>query len=101
MRSFASLPGGDLVTKGLADLEQGHRTEEALLVLVARPRLRGLGISVPAVEIDAPEYALYSAIEERCPQGAHTAYNSLIQRIRQCLQLYVTAVWPCWHLLWP
>ncbi len=76
-------PGGDLVAKGLQDLQDHIISEEALLVLVASPRLRGLGIQVPEAK-DAPlpyEHALYSAIERRVPQGAHAAYNALIQRV--------------------
>jgi hypothetical protein len=80
-RDFSGLPDGDLVSKGLSDLEMGDQTEEALLVLIARPRLRGLGISIPLPTVDVPEHALYSAIEERCPDGDHAAYNALIQRI--------------------
>src|SRR3954464_10299293 len=41
------LPGEDFVQEGLADLAQGRITELALLVLVAGPRLRRLGIDVP------------------------------------------------------
>jgi len=77
-----SLPGEDLVTQGLADLAKGILSESALLVLVAGPRLRGLGIDVPERSIDGPyEHALYSLIEERLGKGAHSYYNSLLRRI--------------------
>jgi len=76
------LPGEDLVTQGLADLAKGILSESALLVLVAGPRLRGLGIEVPERQLDQPyEHALYSSIEERLGAGAHSYYNSLIRRI--------------------
>jgi hypothetical protein len=76
------LPGEDLVTQGLADLAKGILSESALLVLVAGPRLRGLGIEVPQWSLDEPfEHALYSLIEERLGTGAHSYYNSLIRRI--------------------
>ena len=76
-------PGGDIVAKGLADLDQGLRTEEALLVMVAGPRLRGLGFEFQGLDsVTRPyEHALYEAIQERLPSGAHSAYNALIQRI--------------------
>jgi hypothetical protein len=78
----ASLPGEDLVTQGLADLAKGILSESALLVLVAGPRLRGLGIEVPPWTLDEPfEHALYSLIEERLGTAAHSYYNSLIGRI--------------------
>jgi hypothetical protein len=80
--SEALLPGEDLVTQGLADLAKGILSESALLVLVAGPRLRGLGIEVPEWPLDQPyEHALYSLIEERLGAGAHSHYNSLIRRI--------------------
>lgn len=76
-------PGGDLVAKGLADLSNHVHSEEALLVLVAEPRLRGLGFKVPpASGIPLPyEHALFTAIEDRNPDGAHAAYNAVIGRI--------------------
>jgi hypothetical protein len=78
----ALLPGEDLVTQGLADLAKGILSESALLVLVAGPRLRGLGIEVPQWPLDEPfEHALYSLIEERLGTAAHSYYNSLIRRI--------------------
>jgi hypothetical protein len=76
------LPGDDLVTQGLADLAKGVLSESALLVLVAGPRLRGLGIEVPEWKLSEPyEHALYSLIEERLGTGAHSHYNSLLRRI--------------------
>lgn len=85
-----SLPGGDLVIKGLEDLRKSVISEEALLVLIAGPRLAGLGIEVPEPRNAAPpyEHALYSLIERRCPQGAHATYNALIRRIVSFAQAY-------------
>lgn len=81
--SLKVYPGGDLVAKGLSDLEQGLRTEEALLVMVAGPRLRGLGFVFQGLDsVPRPyEHALYATLQERLPIGAHGAYNALIQRI--------------------
>src|SRR5580765_7592173 len=71
-----------MVKQGLTDLAKGKLSESALLVLVAGPRLRGLGISVPKYSLDEPyEDTLYSLIEERLDRGAHSYYNSLIRRI--------------------
>jgi hypothetical protein len=81
-KSEGLLPGEDLVTQGLADLAKSILSESALLVLVAGPRLRGLGIEVPEPPLDKPyEHELYSLIEERLGTGAHSYYNSLIRRI--------------------
>jgi len=80
--SQGCLPTEALVTQGLADLEKGLLSECALLVLVASPRLRGLGIQVPEWKLSEPyEHALYSLIEERLGTGAHSYYNSLLRRI--------------------
>jgi hypothetical protein len=78
-----SFPGGDLVIKGLADLKQQILSEEALLLLVARPRLVALGFDIPVPETTVLpyEHALYAAIAERDAGGAHSAYNALIRRI--------------------
>jgi len=72
-----------LVVKGLGDLSNHVYSDEALLVLIAAPRLRALSIEVPsAPEISLPyEHALFNAIEDRNPGGAHAAYNALIGRI--------------------
>lgn len=76
------LPGEDFVAEGLADLTKGILSESALLVLVAGPRLRDLGIEVREWSLDEPyEHALYSLIEERLGTGAHSYYNSLLRRI--------------------
>jgi hypothetical protein len=39
------LPGHEFVREGLADLEAGRKSESALLVAMAAPRLRRLGSS--------------------------------------------------------
>jgi len=76
------LPGSDLVREGLADLEKGKMSESALLVLIASPRLRRLGIEIPQAEHSQPfEHQLYELLEERLGAGAHSHYNSLIRRI--------------------
>lgn len=88
--NLADFPGGDLVAKGLSDLERGIRSEEAMLVLIAKPRLTGLGFSVPEA-LGAPEpyeHALYDLLRERNPQGAHSAYNALIRRIVSFAETY-------------
>lgn len=78
----ALLPGADLVAQGLADLAQKRPTELAFLVLIAAPRLRSLGISVPDPGFPRPsEHQLYNLLEQHLGPGAHSGYNSLIRRI--------------------
>ncbi len=76
------LPGEELVQQGLAELAEGKLTDYALLVLIASPQLRRLGMSIPDVPLPAPaEHKLYERIEERLGPGAHSYYNNLIRRI--------------------
>ncbi len=76
------LPGESLVRQGLGDLRDGRLTEEALLVLIAAPRLRALGLAVPEATSPAPpEHLLFGLLEERLGRGAHSYYNGLIRRI--------------------
>jgi hypothetical protein len=78
----AALPGGDLVATGLNDLSQHRVTDCSLLVLIAAPRLRQLGIEIPDQFASEPfEHQLYSRLSERLGDAAHSYYNSLIRRI--------------------
>src|SRR4051812_45636943 len=83
MLDLSDLPGGDLVEKGLRDLEQQLTSPESLLIMVASPRLRDLGFSFPDLpDVALPyEHRLYEMLEESQEAGAHYAYNALIQRI--------------------
>ena len=77
-----SLPGEELVEAGLTDLAENRITEEALLVLIASPRLRDLGIVIPDRAYPKPyEHQLYDRLSERLGNAAHSYYNSLIRRI--------------------
>ena len=80
---FEGLPGGDLVCQGLKDLHAGLVTEQALLVLVAGPRLRGLGIAVPErSDIPRPyEHRLYEELTRTHSEAAYSRYNSLLRRV--------------------
>ena len=81
-KSDALLPGEELVEQGLADLVRGEFSDAALLVLIAGPRLRRLGIPVPERRLDRPfEHQLYERIEERMGPAAHSYYNGLIRRM--------------------
>ena len=76
------LAGEDLVEEGLADLKQGRITDASLLVMIASPRLRRLGVQIPDPGFPRPyEHELYARLEERMGAAAHSYYNSLIRRI--------------------
>jgi hypothetical protein len=81
-QSNARLPGEDLVEQGLADLAQDTISDAALLVLIAAPRLRRLGMEIPIRHFSEPcEHLLYARLEQRLGTDAHSQYNSLIRRI--------------------
>jgi hypothetical protein len=74
------LPGGDLVAKGLEDLAGSRVTIEALLVSIAAPRLRDLGVLV-AEPLADPEHRLYERLAREDPDSAHSRYNALLRRL--------------------
>jgi hypothetical protein len=76
------LPGAELVTQGLVDLSQDRLTDYSLLVLIAAPRLKRLGIHIPDRPSTQPyEHQLYDRLNQRLGTAAHSYYNSLIRRI--------------------
>lgn len=78
----SALPGEELVTQGLKDLAAGKITEDALLVLIASPKLQRFGIVIPNVAVPEPyEHQLYSLLSARFGNAAHSRYNSLLRRI--------------------
>jgi len=80
--SDPELPGEELVQKGLSDLAQDRITDFSLLVLIAAPRLKRLGIQIPDRPFPKPyEHQLYARLDERLGAAAHSYYNSLIRRI--------------------
>ena len=81
---LALFPGGDLIEQGLRDLAASKETELSLLVLVAEPRLRWLGIPFPAITIAVSrpvEHQLYGLLETKYGDDAYARYNSLLRRV--------------------
>jgi hypothetical protein len=74
------LPGGDLVSKGVADLARGEETLEALLVSIGSERLRTAGLRVDA-PIRDPEHRLYQLLAQVDQDSAHSRYNALLRRL--------------------
>ena len=75
------LPGAELVGDGIAALERGEQTVEALLVSLAAARLRDIGLNIPqaADHVAEPNLALYEAV--RYAGGDHFDYNALLGRL--------------------
>lgn len=80
MDSFATLPGSDLIERGLADLEAGFESEYALLVSIGAPRLRELGLELPRTTLN-PEHQLYARLQQQWGDAAHSRYNALLRRL--------------------
>ena len=61
---FHDLPGGDLLTQGLADWQLGVESIPALLAQIGAPRLRQLAIEIPERDPGAalPEHRLYERL---------------------------------------
>lgn len=76
-----SLPGSELVDAGLGDLSAGRESEASLVVAMAAPRLRAIGVEVPDGGGEQPGHRLYELLSERDPGTAHSRYNALVARI--------------------
>jgi hypothetical protein len=81
-----TLPGGEIVARGIEDLRLEVASAQALLVSMAATRLRGLGIGVPDRVIASPEAKLYRLLEARDGAGAHSRYNALRRRLSSFLR---------------
>jgi len=74
------LPGAELVSRGIRDLEGGAETPESLLVSIGAPRLRRLGFSLPE-PLESPEHRLYQLLRSKHGDAAHSRYNALVRRL--------------------
>jgi hypothetical protein len=74
------LPGEELVRQGIDDLEHGVESQESLLVSIGAPRLRRVGLDLPAT-FPSPELRLYELLRSRHGDAAHSRYNALVRRL--------------------
>jgi hypothetical protein len=81
LAATSELPGHELVSEGLADLAVGRESESALLLAMAAPRLRRLGLEVPEGGGRRPSHRLYELLSADSAQGAHSRYNALVARV--------------------
>ena len=77
---LTSLPGHELVLRGIDDLANGVESQEALLVSIGAPRLRQAGIEVPET-LASPEHRLYERLAAEDSDSAHSRYNALVRRL--------------------
>jgi hypothetical protein len=76
----AHFPGAELIEAGLADLAAGLVTIESLLVSIAAPGLRDVGLAVGQPIPDA-ELRLYALLSARDGLAVHSRYNALLRRV--------------------
>ena len=83
LHSMDTLPGADLVSRGINDLAHARISPEALLVAIGSPRLRHLGFNLPAEDCMPlrPEHRLYALLSQHDERDAHSRYNALIRRL--------------------
>jgi hypothetical protein len=80
---YDHLPGGEILREGLRDLQRGVRSIDALLVLVAAPRLIRCGIPVPPISSppEVPEHDLFRLLSIEHGPEAYRHYRSLMRRL--------------------
>jgi hypothetical protein len=80
---YDHLPGGEILRNGLKDLQDGVRSIDALLVLVAAPRLTRCGIRIPQARSASalPEHDLFRRLCMEHGPEAYRHYRSLMRRL--------------------
>jgi hypothetical protein len=76
-----ALPGEDLIEAGVRDLHAGRESIAALLVAIGSPRLRRLGLKIPANLPTNPEHRLYDLLARDGQDSAHSRYNAFIRKL--------------------
>lgn len=79
--NLEALPGGELVRRGIEDLEARRETAAALLVSIGAERLRRAGISVPETIRENPEHRLFALLASADSDSAHSRYNAMIREL--------------------
>lgn len=76
------LPGAEIVLPGIADLEAGRRSVNAIGVQCAATRLRRIGLDAPGVEDGVPAaHRLYRQLGDELGDGAHSRYTAILRRV--------------------
>jgi len=79
---FERLPGAEIVLPGLADLEAGRQSLNAVAVQAAAPRLRRAGFDAPDTSSAIPAaHRLYQQLSSQLGDGAHSRYNAILARV--------------------
>ena len=80
---YDDLPGADLVLAGIRDVALGVPSVEALLIEIAAPRLRFVGLDVPPIApaAEAAELRLYAFLGASGALDAYSTYNALLREL--------------------
>lgn len=94
--TLSTMPGVEMILKGIEDKQNGHATVELYLVEIASPLLVKAGlIDEVATSID-DEIKLYNLLNTSGETNAYGKYNSLMRRLASfeaCLKAHLaTAV---------
>ena len=82
-------PGGEIIVKGLRDINQGRfKSIEALAVLTASPRLNELGFHIDEFVFAEPHLLLYAHLQKKYSDSAHEQYNALMLRVAKFCNHY-------------
>lgn len=81
-RDLEALPGAEIVLPGIADLQAGRSSTNALAVQSAAPRLRALGLQAGEAEDEVPaSHRLYGQLYVELGDAAHSRYNAILSRV--------------------
>jgi hypothetical protein len=80
--SLKRLPGAEIVLPGIADLEAGRRSINAIAVQSAATRLRKVGLNAPGDDGEVPAtHQLYERLSAELGNAAHSRYNAILARV--------------------
>ena len=74
------LPGGEAVDAGLAALARGDESIESLMVSLAAPRLRRVGVPLPRDVFADADVRLYRLLEQTHGHLAHARYLAYLRQ---------------------
>lgn len=88
---LTGLPGAERIERGIADLQRGCLSVDALLLAVASRRLRALGVPVPQTDRlpRDPDLALYDLLQGTCrtqDDDPYFRYNALRSELSSFLE---------------
>lgn len=82
LQALKKLPGAEIVIPGIADLEEGRLSTNALAVQSAAPRLRSLGFETESAKGEVPAaHRLYDELRRERGDAAHSHYNAILSRV--------------------